>query len=190
MRRRIWRRSGSRLTQKCFSKGHSTSKDPNDASVANFWVKQMTRYTLTLRAKFAREQAEFCKSLDEYVAQYFRFVCTKLLDVEVVNEAQEIAASMAPILELPELLTPLGKTVLELLTEHNPTEKDCTAKATALHLSAQGDLFRSKLWAAMQYEQQASTVKGLKNFTSAGDHMSFLATMDIVASHSPPGLAE
>ena len=39
-------------TQKCFSKGHLISKDPNDTSVANFWVKQMTRYTLTLRDNF------------------------------------------------------------------------------------------------------------------------------------------
>ena len=106
--------------------------------------------------------------MDEYVAQYFRFVCTKLLDVEVVDDAQQIAASMKPILGLPELLSPLGKTVLELLTEHQRTESDWSAKADALQLSARGDLFRSKLWAAMQYEQQASTVKDLKASTREG----------------------
>ena len=69
MCRRIRRRSGSRLTHKCFSKGHLISKDPNDTSVANFWVKQMTRYISTLREKFDGEQAEFCNSLDDYVGQ-------------------------------------------------------------------------------------------------------------------------
>ena len=115
------------------------------------------------------------------MCQYFRFVCAKLLDVEVVNEAQEIAASMAPILELPELLSQLGKTVLELLTERNPTtQKDWSANADALQLSARGDLFRSKLWGAMQYEQAASTVNGLKTLTRAGDRASFLGTVDTV----------
>jgi hypothetical protein len=51
-------------------------------------------------------------------------------------------------------------------------------KADHLPLSARGDLFRSKLWAAMQYKEQQSKVKGLKDFRRQHQLTSFFAAVD------------
>jgi hypothetical protein len=117
-------------THNSFLKGALVSKDPNDTTVAVFWVRQMTRFTLGLQKSWKGPPEEFAASLDEYVSQYFRFVCTKLLDVVKVDDAQVIAKAFSEILQkLPDLLSPLGQVLVEFLTaEHKGQKTDWSLK--------------------------------------------------------------
>ena len=165
-------------TQRCFAKGQLTSQDPHDTSVANFWLRQMTQYTLTLKANFTGDPAEFCNSLEDWVSQYFRFVCTKLLDIDSLHDAKQLADSVQPILQLPELLSPLGQFVLEILTEDIPKGTDLTEKVAKLLLDARHNVFNSKLWGALQYEEQLSKVSHLKQLTKQNKVAEFFEAVD------------
>ena len=78
------------MTKKAFEERKLISCEESDATTANFWIKAMTCHVLSALRKFNGDKAEFVNTLDEYAAQYFRFVCVRLLEVSDIQAAKTL----------------------------------------------------------------------------------------------------
>ena len=171
----------ARDTEACFKKGALVSVDVNDAGCVAFWVKAMSSHVLRKQSSFVGMPEEFVSSLDSYASQYLNFVCTQLLEVEKVSDARSIAAEMKGVIAKCELLTPFGKVLMDFLSDSESKEPaEWSRKAETLSLSNKGELFRSKLWAALLMEKQSGKVKELKALTQNGEYAEFLTEAENV----------
>ena len=157
-------------TAACFKKGSLVSPDPNDLGCVVFWVKAMTSHIIHKHQVFTGEQGKFWESLDAYAAQYFRFVCTRLMEVDKINEAKRVAQEMQRVLTLPgcTVFSAHGVVMMDLLLG---AKDQWQTKADELPLAVRHELFRSKLWNSVQVQQQLSKVQELQVLTK-GDKVS------------------
>jgi len=156
------------------------SKDVNDIGCVACWVKAMSNRALRKLNKFTGSDDAFLNSLDAYASQYFSFGCTQLLDVEKISDARNIAMEMKEVIGKRHLLAPFGKVLMDLLDGADKKTEEWSRKAETLPLACQGELFRSKFWAALRFQQQSGNVKELRVLTQQNKTADFLTQAETV----------
>ena len=79
-------------TKDAFDRGDLVSSNKLAAKSVEFWVQAMYMHLLYLYRKFTGEPAQFVDQLDSYVNLYWKFICTRLLQVSNWDAAVRIGA--------------------------------------------------------------------------------------------------
>ena len=76
-------------TKTAFEKGWLIGGDKRSSNSVEFWMKAMLVHIQSLKRKYDGE-VDFVSQLDSYAAMYWRFVCTRILDVAEWSQAKPL----------------------------------------------------------------------------------------------------
>jgi hypothetical protein len=104
-------------TKDAFEKGDLVGGDKRASNSVEFWMQAMLAHIQSLKRKHCNE-LDFVSQLDSYASMYWKFVCTRILNVEDWSQAQPLGnISEVVQAEFGSLLSPLGQAVVLLLTK-------------------------------------------------------------------------
>ncbi len=102
-------------TKIAFEKGELIGGDKRSSNSVEFWMKSMLLHIQSLKRKYTGE-VDFVSQLDTYASMYWKFVCTRMLDVEDWSQAQPLGIILNVVQkEFGMLLSPLGQAVVVVL---------------------------------------------------------------------------
>jgi len=120
-----------------------------DVRGVEFWMMAMLVHVQSQRKRWTGEPDKFIESLDAFCAQYWRFVCTRMLSLIDYSKAEQLAKILSQVnTEFPELLSPLGQSVLLAISKSSDIESDLRDQHSfpEMSLAARAEFFRSTLY--------------------------------------------
>jgi hypothetical protein len=127
-------------TKTAFEKGWLIGGDKRSSNSVEFWMKAMLAHIQSLKRKYKGE-ADFVVELDSYASMYWKFVCTRILDVAEWSQAQPLGKILEVVQqEFGSLLSPLGQSVVLLLSKGGNEEE---INFPDMALAARMEFFRS-----------------------------------------------
>ncbi len=104
-------------TKIAFEKGELIGGDKRSSSSVEFWMQSMLLHIQSLKRKYNGE-VDFVLQLDSYASMCWKFVCTRILNVEDWSQAQPLGKILEVVQkEFGSLLSPLGQAVVVLLSK-------------------------------------------------------------------------
>jgi hypothetical protein len=104
-------------TKLAFEKGWLIAGDKRSSNSVEFWMQSMLLHIQSLKRKYDGE-LDFVSQLDSYASMYWKFVCTRILNVEDWSHAQPLGKILEVVQkEFGSLLSPLGQAVVMLLSK-------------------------------------------------------------------------
>jgi hypothetical protein len=104
-------------TRNAFEKGELVGGDKRASNSVEFWMQAMLAHIQSLKRKHDSE-LDFVSQLDSYASMYWKFVCTRILNVEEWSQAQPLGNILEVVQkEFGSLLSPLGQAVVMLLSK-------------------------------------------------------------------------
>ncbi len=130
-------------TKIAFEKGELIGGDKRSSNSVEFWMQSMLLHIQSLKRKYTGE-VDFVSQLDTYASMYWKFVCTRMLDVEDWSQAQPLGIILNVVQkEFGMLLSPLGQAVVVVLNSGGRHD-DVTFPDMAL--ATRAELFRTNDW--------------------------------------------
>jgi hypothetical protein len=132
-------------TKDAFERGDLVASNKLVAKSVEFWAGAMYSHLQYLLRKFKGDPTDFVGQLDDYCSLYWKFICTRLLQVSDWEAAVKLGVILDKVMDkFPDLMSSLGVSVVKLL--HGVGIDDVTFPD--MTLSTRAEFFRSRLYGA------------------------------------------
>jgi hypothetical protein len=166
-------------TKDAFERGDLVSQNKLVAKSVEFWAAAMFSHLQYLLRKFTGDPKDFVGQLDDYSSLYWKFICTRLLQVSDWEAAVKLGVILDKVMDkFPDLMSSLGISVVKLL--HGVGIDDVTFPD--MTLSTRAEFFRSRLYAAFTDQVHLKNYNEILQASQAGTMPSSDAISDLLDS--------